>query len=218
MGKNLRQQRTGRGFKRKPSYKYKEKISHQKGVGKITDIIHASGKRPPIAVVDYSGKKALQLAGAGMKVGQTISSPEIGEIPEGSQIYNIELHPGDGGRICKSPGTSATLITKEKGKCIIVLPSKEKKVLSSKCRAVIGSVAGSGLSDKPFRKAGAKFHAMRAMGRLYPRASGVAMNPVDHPFGGSAKPGKHKTVSRYSPPGKKVGSISPRRMGKKKKG
>ena len=208
----------GRGFRKKPSYRYKKKVSHEKGIGIIKDIKHASGKRSPMAIVDYSGKKALQLAGAGMKVGQSISSPELGEIPEGSQIYNIELHPGDGGKICKSPGTSATLLAKEKGKCIVLLPSKIKKTFSSKCRAIIGTVAGSGLDDKPFMKAGSKFHTMKALGRLYPRTSGVAMNPIDHPFGGSAKPGKHKTVSRHFPPGKKVGSISPRRMGKKKRG
>ena len=78
-------------------------------------------------------------------------------------------------------------------------------------------MAAGGRKDKPFRKAGTKFYAMRTLNRMWPRVKGVAMNPVDHPFGGKTKPGKAKTVSRNMPPGKKVGSISARRMGKRKR-
>ena len=53
-------------------------------------------------------------------------------------------------------------------------------------------------------------------GRLFPRTKGVGMNPVDHPFGGKTKPGTPKSVSRHAPLGAKDGSISPRRMGKRK--
>ena len=101
-------------------------------------------------------------------------------------------------------------------KTVILLPSKKKKIISSKCRAMIGVVAGSGRLEKPFKKAGAKYYKMRAFGKVYPRTSGVSMNAVDHPFGGKTKPGKHITVSRHMPPGKKVGSISPKRTGKRK--
>ena len=71
---------------------------------------------------------------------------------------------------------------------------------------------------KPFMKAGTKYHIMKSLGKLYPKGSGVAMNAVDHPFGGSASPGKHKTVARDAPPGKKVGNIAAKRMGKTKRG
>ncbi len=226
MGKNLRQQRRGKGKYGSPSHRYLGKVKYekQKGRGIVVDILHAPGRKSPLAVVDYSGRKVYQIASEGMKVGDVVESgtaggvTELKDVPEGSKIYDIELHPGDGGKLCRSSGSFATLITKEKGKCVVLLPSKVKKVLPSNCRATIGSVAGSGRTEKPFMKAGRKFRVMKSLGRLYPRVSGVAMNALDHPFGGSAKPGKHKTVSRHMPPGKKVGSISPRRMGKKKRG
>jgi len=65
-------------------------------------------------------------------------------------------------------------------------------------------------------KAGKKWIAMHRKGKLYPRTSGVAMNAVDHPFGGPTKPGKSTTVSKHAPPGAKVGSWGARRTGKKK--
>ncbi len=58
---------------------------------------------------------------------------------------------------------------------------------------------------------------MMALGRAYPHTAGVSMNAVNHPFGGQTRPGKVKTISRHMPPGKKVGSISPSRTGKKKR-
>jgi large subunit ribosomal protein L2 len=215
MGKNLRQQRRG---KASPRYKasYKSSLSYELKDGTVVDILHSKGRRSPVAVMESAGKKFLQLASKGIRVTQKVEAAKLENIPEGSKIYNIEIRPGSGGKICRSPGTSATLITKERGKCILLLPSKEKKILPSECRAMIGEVAGSGKTEKPFKKAGSRFYAMKALGKLYPRTSGVSMNPVDHPFGGSAKPGKHKTVSRSQPPGKKVGSISPKRVGKRK--
>ena len=84
------------------------------------------------------------------------------------------------------------------------------------CRTYIDLFAGAGRSKKPFMKAGNKHHALRSRGKLYPRTSGVSMNAVDHPFGGSNL-GLHKTVSRHRPPGRKVGSISPKRTGKRKR-
>jgi large subunit ribosomal protein L2 len=215
MGKNLRQQRRGKGS---PTYRasHKHALEYSSREGNVVDIIHSSGRKSPVAVIESDGKKFLQLAPKGMKIGQKSEFAELESIPEGTKIYNIEFRPGSGGRMCRSPGTSATLTAKEKGRCVILLPSKVKKVLSAKCKAMIGEVSGSGITDKPFRKAGSRFYTMKAFGRLYPRTSGVAMNAVDHPFGGKTKPGKHKTVSRNMPPGKKVGSISPRRTGKRK--
>ena len=81
----------------------------------------------------------------------------------------------------------------------------------------IGIPAGAGRKEKPFVKAGVMHYARKSRGKLYPRVSGTAMNPVDHPFGGKTKPGISKAVSRHAPPGRKVGSIAPRRMGKKKR-
>jgi large subunit ribosomal protein L2 len=100
---------------------------------------------------------------------------------------------------------------------VIELPSKKKKSLHPTCRVTIGVPAGEGRNEKPWIKAGRKWHAMHRRGKLYPRTSGVAMNAYDHPFGsGYSGLGKHKSVSRHAPPGRKVGSISPRRTGKKR--
>ncbi len=233
MGKNLRQQARGKGSPRyrSPGHRYMGDVSYsyipaEAKEGIVVSISDAPGRTTPLAAIDFGGKKVLQIPGEGMKVGQKINVEteakeggilELGKIPEGSKIYNIELRPGDGGRLCRSSGSFATLITKEAGRIVVLMPSKKKKILPARCKATVGTAAGGGRIEKPFRKAGLKYHAMRSMGRLYPRVSGVAMNPVDHPFGGSTKPGKHKTVSRHMPPGKKVGSISASRMGKKKR-
>lgn len=232
MGKNLRQQRRGKGspryrspdhrFLAKPDYR---QIPSDSKNGIIKKLLDAPGRTTPLAVVEFSGLNINQIAHEGATIGGLVdlesaskgSIIELKDIPEGSKIYNIEIHPGDGGRLCRSSGSFATVITKEGNKCVLLLPSKRKKLFSSSCRATIGIPAGSGRISKPFRKAGNKHYARKAFGRLYPTVRGVAMNPVDHPFGGSAKPGKHKTVSRSMPPGKKVGSIAARRMGKKKR-
>lgn len=231
MGKNLRQQRRGKGnpVYRSPSHRFIAKIRYEnvpEGTnGKIIDIIDAAGKFSPIAVIDVHGKHNLHIANDGATVGKTVAfggtNPgdvsTLEKIPEGTKIYDIELRPGDGGKICRSSGSFATLITRDGNKCIVLLPSKKKKIFSAQCRATVGIVAGSGRKEKPFMKAGTKYFAMKTLGRMYPRTSGVSMNAVDHPFGGQTRPGKHKTVSRHAPPGKKVGSISPRRTGLKKR-
>lgn len=232
MGKNLIQQRRGKGSPRyrSPGHRFIGKVSYQYlpkelKEGIVFDIIDAPGKTTPVAVIDFSGQKFLQIAHEGMHVGQLIdfNEPKEGnilplkKIPEGSKIYNIELIPRDGGRLCRASGTFAMVVSREENKAVVLLPSKEKKTLSADCKATIGSAASSGRIEKPFMKAGTKFYAMRTLNRLWPKTRGVAKNAVDHPFGGQTRPGKVKSVSRHMPPGKKVGSISPRRMGKKKR-
>jgi large subunit ribosomal protein L2 len=222
MGKNLRQQRRGKATQRYlvPSFRYLGKVTYNNmpaASGVVVDIAHAPGRRGPVALVDFGGSKSFVIAGEGMAVGQNFQAMKLKDIPEGSKIYNIELSPGDGGRLCRSTGAFATIISKEAGRCTILLPSQEKKVVSAECLATPGSAAASGRVEKPFMKAGARFYQMRALGKLYPRTSGVSMNAVNHPFGGQTRPGKPKTVSRHMPPGKKVGSISPRRTGRRKR-
>jgi len=232
MGKNLIQQRRGRGkgryrspghrFRGRPSYSYIPRDS-EKGI--VVDIQDAPGRSTPLAVVDFKGKKILQIPHEGVFVGQEVNMQELSSgnilslnrIQEGTKVFNIELYPGDGGKLCRSSGSFATVISREGNRVVVEMPSKEKKVLSSDCLATIGTVSGSGRIEKPFLKAGYKYHARHATGRRYPTVRGVAMNAVDHPFGGSTKPGKHKTTSHNTSPGAKVGSVSPRRMGRKKK-
>ncbi len=229
MGKNLRQQRRGRGSPtyRSPGHRYLGKVTYTNMPlsenGRVVDIMHAPGRHVPVAVVDFNGQKSLVIAAEGLQSGEVLTNTvktgsivKLSNVPEGSKVYNIEFNPGDGGRLCRTSGAFATVISREGKWCTLLLPSKKKKVVSAECLATVGSVASSGRLEKPFMKAGTKHHAMKALGRLYPHTAGVSMNAVDHPFGGQTRPGKAKTVSRHMPPGKKVGSISPRRTGKRK--
>ncbi|MFQ3274918.1 MAG: large subunit ribosomal protein L2 [Candidatus Nanohaloarchaea archaeon] len=232
MGSPLRQQRRGKG-----SPNYRANSHHGKGdvenknaetTGTVVDLQHDSVRTAPVAVVEFEdGETRNILAPENIEVGQEIEigvSAEIkegntmplGEIPEGVPIYNIELQPNDGGKLVRSSGTYAFVVTHEQDGVRIRLPSKDFKKLSTKCRATIGKVAAGGRKEKPFVKAGNKHHAMKAKGKPYPTVSAVSMNAVDHPFGGSAKPGQPKTVSKHSSPGSKVGNIGAKRSGKKK--
>lgn len=223
MGKNLVQQRRGKGTPRYrvPSHRYLGKATYAAipltgANGKIMQVVHSPGKLSPFAGVEANKSFFYMPATEGMHVGQEISIKKISEIPEGSKVCNIELRPGDGGILCRSSGAFATLISKEGSKAVLLMPSKQKKVISSNCRAIQGTIASAGRKEKPFIKAGTRHFKMKIRGKLYPITSGVAKNAVNHPFGGQTRPGKPKSVSRHMPPGKKVGSISPRRMGKKK--
>jgi large subunit ribosomal protein L2 len=144
-----------------------------------------------IALVVYSdGEKRYILAPAGLVVGQTLLSgenvsPDLGNtlplanIPLGSVIHNIELHPGKGGNMAKSAGSSAQLTSRDGKYAIIKLPSGESRMILVTCKATIGSVSNSDHSLVRSGKAGRS----RWLGRR-PRTRGVVMNPVDHPMGG----------------------------------
>lgn len=227
----MRQQRRGQARPRyvSPSHRYIGEIKYNleaPAKGEVVDIVHSAGKKTPVAIVKFAGKNELMIPAEGTFVGQevgflgTLSSGNVvtlGNIPEGTKVFNVEIRPGDGGRICRSPGSAAMVVTRSGNTCVLELPSKRQVSLSAQCRATVGVPAGAGRSDKPYMKAGNKFHAMRATGRLWPKVRAVAMNPVDHPFGGKTKPGTPITISRSQPPGSKVGSISPRRTGRRKR-
>lgn len=233
MGKNLRQQRRGKGNTRflARSHRFIGKIRYSdlrdKKEGKIIDIVHSAGKNTPVAVAEFNGKHELMIPSQGTYVGQKISYGSdvqsgnivnLGAIPEGTRIFNIELRPGDGGKLCRSPGSAATLTIKGVDKCVVELPSRKQVTMNSNCRATVGIPAGYGKSEKPFMKAGNKYHAMKAIGKMYPLVRAVAKNAVDHPFGGKTRPGKQKNVSKHTPPGRKVGMIGAKRSGKKRGG
>ena len=238
MGKNLIQQKRGKGSTtyKAPSFRYKGKATYgnynSKEVnGKIVDIIHCPGHSAPLVNVKYeNGEEVLLQAPEGVRVGENVvngqeASIKVGNImplkniPEGTAVYNIEGSPGDGGKFVRSSGASAKVFSKMKNKVTLLLPSKKEREFNPDCRATIGIIAGSGRREKPFLKAGFKYHAMRARNKKYPKTSGVAMNAVSHPFGGSStsSKGKASTVSRDAPPGRKVGKIAARRTGRKKR-
>ena len=241
MGRRIQGQRRGRAgtsgsstFKA-PSHKYKANLSHKATPsdsdtvqGTVIEIEHDPARSAPVALVDFNdGDRRYVLAPEGIAVGDSIAigiSAEIksgntlplSEIPEGLPVCNIEARPGDGGKFVRSSGVSATLISHDVNAAMVKLPSGEIKRLNPRCRATIGIVAGGGRTEKPFVKAGKKFHKMRVRGTKYPRVRGVAMNAVDHPFGGGGKqhPGRPKSVARGAPPGRKVGAIASRRTGR----
>lgn len=225
MGKNLRQQRRGRATPRyRVHVRYAGKADYNElAQGKVTDIIHAPGRNTPLAVVGENN--AFMIPVEGMHAGQSVEFSgassgnvlRLKDVPEGTKICNIELNPGDGGRLCRSAGAAATMVTRDARRCVVMMPSKQKKALSAECKATIGSAASSGRIEKPFMKAGNRYYAMLRRGKIFPRTSGVSMNAVNHPFGGQTRPGRQKNVSHHAPPGRKVGNISPRRTGKKKR-
>lgn len=234
MGKRLIQQRRGRGTNtyRSPGHRFKGevKLFPTETSGAVVDIIHCAGHSAPLMEVVYlTGGKKLAFAPEGIKVGDEIivgQSAEIkvghilalADVPEGTLIHNIELRPGDGGKLVRASGTFAKVVAKTEKAIRVVLPSKKEKIFLPQCRAAIGVVAGSGRVDKPFLKAGTRFKKMRVRNKLYPKVCGISMNAVDHPFGGKCShvKGRPTLSPRSAPPGRKVGKIAPRRTGKKR--
>ena len=109
------------------------------------------------------------------------------KVPEGTVVSMIELKPGDGGKLARSAGTHAIVMSQLAGKTVLMMPSKKVVEVSSKSLAMIGAVAGGGLHDKPFLKAGKKYHWMRTKHRPYPRTRG---SPWFRPITHSEEPGK----------------------------
>ena len=158
---------------------------------KVKSIEYDPNRSAYIALVIYEdGEKRYILAPDKLKVGDVIQSgeeiaPEIGntlplsKIPLGTDIHNVELKPGQGGKIVRSAGSSATLTSRDGKYAIVKLPSGETRMILVTCRATVGQVSnkdhGLVLSGKAGRN--------RWLGRR-PRVRGVAMNPVDHPMGG----------------------------------
>ncbi len=239
MGKNLIQQKRGKGSPtyRAPSFRYIGKVKHRSYderektmiEGRVIDLVTSAGHSAPIAMVRYDREEALMIAPHNMRQGDLIQSGTeaeakdgntlpLGKMEEGTLIYNIESNPGDGGKFCRSSGTAARILSKSADKVIVMLPSKKQKEFNPKCRATIGIVAGSGRKEKPLLKAGNAHYKWKAKNKLYPRVAALAMNAVDHPFGGtrSSKKGKVTIARRNAPPGAKVGLLRPRRTGRRR--
>lgn len=235
MGKRIRAQRKGRGgIYSSPGHRSRGNTGHPKvksGTGKVTAIRHDPGRTAPVAEVEFHDReKSLIIApvslaeeqkvevgeGAKLRVGNVLP---LGQIPEGTLVYNIEVKPGDGGKLVRAAGTNAMVVSHGK-KTVIQLPSGKFKPLDPKCRASIGVVAGGGHREKPLAKAGKKHHIYRSKPKRFPVTKGVAMNSVNHPHGGGGHPhvGRASTVSKHAPPGKKVGRLSSRKgKGRKKR-
>lgn len=144
-----------------------------------------------IALLNYvDGEKRYILAPQGLQVGSTVESgpavaPEIGNalqmknMPLGTNIHNIEMQPGQGGKLVRSAGTSAQLTNKEEKYAVLKMPSGELRKVLINCFATVGIVSNGDHNLEMMGKAGRN----RWKG-IRPRNRGVAMNPVDHPMGG----------------------------------
>ncbi|MBN1792350.1 50S ribosomal protein L2 [Candidatus Woesearchaeota archaeon] len=232
MGKNIKSQRRGRATTTytRPSFNFTADTRiGTDGSAVITELVHCRAHSAPLAKIRHEdGSVTFIIAPEGIKSGQEISIGgntvsngnvlRLGDIPEGTNVFSIENVPGDGGKFVKASGLTAKIVAKSQSKVTILLPSKKNKDFNPNCKAIIGVAAGGGRPEKPFYKAGRKYHRMRAKNMYWPEVCGSSMNAVDHPFGGrsSHHKGRPTIAPHNAPPGKKVGSIRPRRTGKKR--
>ncbi len=233
MGKRTRSQRKGSSPRyRVASHRFPGANTMPRDkdvVGEVTELIHSPVHTAPLARVKLpDGKTNLVVATEGISIGSTGAIGDnvamrpgnitpISNIPEGTAINNLELRPGDGGKIARTAGNSAVIEAHlEGGRVRVRLPSGVSKDMAGNCRATIGVLAGHGRGEMPLRTAGAAHYKAKARGKLYPHVSGVAMNPVDHPHGGGNHQAVHgpSSVARGTPPGAKVGNIAPSRTGR----
>ena len=222
MGRPIIAQKRGKGgsvYRTRP-HSFQPKVEYKNMAGRIVDILNDKRRNSPLAKIKYQdNSQGYIIAPEGIRVGDNVENfvTTLSKLETGAPIFSIETSPNSGPKLCRTSGSSATLVSKDKGRCVIQLPSKKTKVLHENCRVTIGLPAGDGRQEKPWVKAGKKWHAMHARGKIYPSTSPSKMNAVDHPFGGHAKLGRCKSCARGTPPGRKVGSIASRRTGKRKK-
>lgn len=212
--------RRHRGGGNKRNYRIIDFRRDKDGVpAKVDSIQYDPNRSARIALLVYDdGEKRYIIAPEGLKQGDRLESgasapPNVGnclplqQIPLGTAIHNIEMQPGRGGVLCRSAGSSATLMAREAGWAQLTMPSGEIRRIPAACRATIGKVGNSDHMNVELGKAGRS----RWLG-IRPYVRGTAMNPCDHPHGGGegrTKGGRHPV----SPSGKsaKGGSTRKRR-------
>src|SRR5688572_13277382 len=203
---------------------------------KIATIEYDPNRTCYIALLHYAnGAKSYILAPQGVSVGATVQSGEGADIrpgnalelravPTGTIVHNVEMTPGQGGKLGRSAGSAIQVVAKEGDMVTLRLPSSEMRMVRAECRATIGTLSNSEHQNVKIGKAGRNRHKGKR-----PQSRGIAMNPVDHPHGGGEA---HKTPGGHprTPWGKptlgyrtrKKGKASdryivrPRRRGKKK--
>jgi len=158
---------------------------------KVAAIEYDPNRTCRIALLHYNdGVKAYILAPRGLNVGDTVQSGQGSDIkpgnamplrfiPVGTTVHNVELRPGQGGKIGRSAGIAVQLVAKEGEYATLRMPSTEMRRVMLDCRATVGEVGNSQHELIKIGKAGRN----RWKGKK-PQTRGVAMNPVDHPLGG----------------------------------
>jgi large subunit ribosomal protein L2 len=168
---------------------------------KVAAIEYDPNRSAYIALLHYAdGEKSYILAPQRLSVGMSVTSGqgadiavgnclELGQMPTGTVVHNVELQPGRGGQLGRSAGTSIQLMAKDGETVTLRLPSGEMRLVRASCRATVGTIGNADHQNVKVGKAGRKRH----MG-VRPQTRGTAMNPVDHPHGGgegSTTAGRH---------------------------
>ena len=236
MGKRPGVRRRGRGgmqfraatTQKLKAAKYPSFSLDEERKGEIIDLVHESGRDVPLSKVRFEdGSISFIPAPLGTRVGQRISFGlnseiidgnviSIQNIPDGTIVCNVEKQFGDGGSFIKTAGADATVFSHADDGVILKMPSGKFKKLNPKNRAMIGTLAGGGVEDRPFMRAGVKMMRFKSKGQKYPIVRGVAQAAYVHPHGGGRHQhvGQASTVSRDTPPGAKVGSIAAKKTGR----
>jgi len=205
---------------------------------RVATIEYDPNRSTYVALLHYAdGDKRYILAPQGLTPGATVESGERADIrpgnalplraiPVGTVVHNVELVPGQGGRLGRAAGTAIQLVAKEGPMVSLRLPSSEVRMVRGECRASVGALSNAEHQNVKLGKAGRARHKGRR-----PQTRGVAMNPVDHPHGGGEAhhtPGGHPVTPWGKPTlgyrTRKKGKPSDamivrgRRRGKKKRG
>jgi large subunit ribosomal protein L2 len=177
------------------------KRRHDDVPAKVASIEYDPNRTCYIALLHYAdGHKSYILAPQGLRVGARLESGDgadirpgnalsLRAIPTGTVVHNVELVPGQGGRIGRAAGSAIQVVAKEGDLVTLRLPSSEVRMVRASCRATIGTLSNAEHQNVSLGKAG----RARQTGRR-PQTRGVAMNPVDHPHGGGEAhhtPGGH---------------------------
>ena len=187
---------------------------------KVAHIEYDPNRSARIALLHYAdGEKRYILWPDGLEQGVTVMSGEnaepkvghsmkLGLVPLGLEVHNVELRPGQGGKMVRAAGVAARLAAREGSYALLSLPSGELRRVHVECRATIGKVGNADHQNVVLGKAGRARH----MGRR-PKVRGVAMYPAAHPHGGGEgrTKGKHP-VSKWGKPARGVKTRDPRKV------
>jgi large subunit ribosomal protein L2 len=180
-----------RGGGHKRLYRLVDFVRDREGTAEVLSIEYDPNRTARIALVQYEdGTKRYIVASSGLKPGMVVengdSAPvnsgnakQVGLLPTGTYVYNIELEPGKGGKLVKSAGTTAQVMAHESGYTLVRLPSGEMRRLRSECTATVGQVSNLDHKNTKLGKAGRNRHRGKR-----PTVRGSAMSPNAHPHGG----------------------------------
>ena len=193
-GRNAYGRKTSRhrGGGHKQQYRMIDFKRNKDGItAKVATIEYDPNRTCRIALLHYAdGEKAYILAPKGLEVGMRVQSGPKADIkvgnalplrylPVGTVVHNIELRPGQGGKVGRSAGMAVQLVAKEGDFATLRMPSSEMRRVPIDCRATIGEVGNAEHELIKIGKAGRnRWKGVR------PQSRGVVMNPVDHPHGG----------------------------------